>query len=510
MIKSKNKIARRIVLSTLTFSSLLGVGLSLNFINSIDLNEESLVNSNEINNFEEESVPSTKATATAIVRKSGVNFSNYYPFEVIPDIKLDTPILPDDDFWNFFEIAGNIQPNVSDVTFKVKRVSLDNKTSNTQSGIFSLTGEMSRWTDGTNISNSPTDFTIRVTGMRSVTDRTIVVHNTLERPKGDEEYASDNLKESSLNPVRFITTTNGISSRVNPDFDTTIAAGSDITFDNSNGSLTIPGIITNYVDVNGNYVKSPSTQRVTINGFKRIDGPTEFKATENARLSRPSIIFETSNSGVLNESLQEQFFGKLLNPLTVKNTSGLLVPNTKVVNNGFVVSEPNDTEGTIKVTLTVTGGYYGYDNQNRLVPITPNSPSDTQTFSFIVGDIGKFVEKVDNTLTIVIAGIGGGVAFIAILVALIFFIRFQKKKNEEVRKKKSMEDKLYSMSSKPKKGPETSNSVGMAPGGGMAPGMGPGSAPGKYVPPTISVPKSNAPVVKRPSGPVPPAPPTKK
>ena len=136
----------------------------------------------------------------------------------------------------------------------------------------------------------------------------------------------------------------------------------------------------------------------------------------------------------------------------------------------------------------------------------PETPAAEQKFSFIVDGFSKFVDTSGDNLTLVIAGIGGGVAFIAIVIALIFFIRFQKKKNEQVRKKKSMEDKLYTMSNTPKKGPGIANSAGIAPGG-TAPGRAPGGpqAPGKYVPPTISVPKSNAPVVKRPSAPTGPS-----
>ncbi|MGL5591186.1 MAG: hypothetical protein ACRDCF_00385 [Mycoplasmoidaceae bacterium] len=527
--KKKNKIARRIVLSTLTFSSLLGVGLSLSSISGFDLKEENLVNNQEVNEVSESANNiDTKSQKTALIRKPGVNFSDYYPFE-IPFPPINTKVPQKHPFWDFFSINGTVNPETdSTVTFMITNVIYTNKGDNTSSGILSITAEISRWSDEAGVpQDGKINLTSRTTNMRSVTGSTNIVLNPTLKPITDVEYASDivDLYVPNKTPLSFIVPINHIENAAGgTGFNSTIELNSSRppVFDNTSGTLTVSATIKNYIDSRNNFVPASSgsfNHTIDVPGFKRIYGPTGFSTTSLASSTTPSVLLRNANAdGLLSDELIKQFFGELKYPLTIKSSApgNPLINSTELVPNKFFIKEANDKDGTVTVEITVKGGYYGYDNNGNLVPIRPNTSEQEQTFSFVVAGFSKFIEQADNTLIIVSAAIGGGVGFIALVVGLIFFIRFQKKKTEEIRKKKSMDDKLHSMSSKPKKGPEIAN-ASMGPGpGGIAPGRpgAPGGpqAPGKYVPPTISVPKSNAPVVKRPSGPTatPPTPPTKK
>ncbi|MGL5640560.1 MAG: hypothetical protein ACRDCD_02840 [Mycoplasmoidaceae bacterium] len=516
--KKKNKIARRILLSTLTFSSLIGVGLSLSSMNGFNSKEENLIDNQKNNEIIENNnnLISTRVE-TNLIQSPGVNFGDYYPFE-IPIPAINTNVLDSHEFWNFFDIAGSVQPNKDGVTFRVTSVSLTNNGSNERSGVITIQAIISKWTDGTTISNSNKPLTLVVNNLRSVSGPTNIVANPNQKPLDNVEYASDIIEQDRA--IGFLVPRNHIVNAKNSIFDSRFQLSTTKTpsFDNISGNLTIPATIGNYIDSSFRFVPESSglfTRDVVIDGFKKIPGETKFVAKQPlASSTTPSVLLRSADSnGVLSERLIEQYFGEIVHPLTIKNNvGGSLDPQTKVAPNGFVIEEAIDEEGAIRVRLSVTGGYYGFDSQNRLIPIRPNPDGSEQKFTITIGGFSKFIEPVDNTMTIVIASIGGGVGLIAVIIALIFIIRFQKKKSEEIKKKKMMDDKLHSMSSKPKKGPEIANASGMTPGGGMAPGRpgAPGGpqAPGKYVPPTISVPKSNAPVVKRPSGPT--TPPVKK
>ena len=522
--KNKNKLARKIILSTLTFSSLVGVGLSALFTNGVNLKEEKLVNNQEISKIEEKNIVTTRA-ATTIAIKNPVSFYNKrYPFE-LPIPTVGTSIGALDPFWNFFEIRNGF-PLDATTKFELKTINLKNRLSGnqtgTQNGIYSFSGTLSRSKDSSGATVTvPLPIAVSVTGMRSVTAPTgisIVPLDASDRYK----YASDNTDDAG-NASRFLTINNGIVS-MQPEnaqeFDTTLdVLIPKITFNNKGGTLTIPAELRNYIDSDdsGKFMPRDSGPKpnttINISGFKQIAGPTRFVAKQPAAsATNPTTLLKNAASdGSLSVEFQEQYF-TLENPLTITSADNPTIISTKLATNvdtgktGFVISEPDDTKGTLKVTVTVTGGYYGEkDGDGNLWPMRSDDTTE-QTFSFIVDGFANFVDNSGDNLTLVIAGIGGGVAFIAIVIALIFFIRFQKKKNEQVRKKKSMEDKLYTMSNTPKKGSGIANSAGIAPGG-TAPGRAPGGpqAPGKYVPPTISVPKSNAPVVKRPSAPTGPS-----
>ncbi len=517
--KNKNKLARKIILSTLTFSSLVGVGLSALFTNSVNLNEEKLVNNKEISKIEAKNIGTARA-ATTIVQKPGVVFSDYYPFE-LPIPTVGTSIAADHPFWTFFELQNGF-PLDANVKYELKSISLSNSAGNTQGGIYSFSGSINKSYDASGaIVNSPVPINVIVRGMRSVTAPTGISKSTVNVADPDQ-YASDNIGIDG-NAIRFLSINNGITSKHpsnSAEFDTILdVLTNEIKFNNKDGSLSIPAQLRNYInsDAAGEFMPSTSGPKPTditvISGFKSIAGPTRFIAKQpSASATNPTTLLKNAASdGSLSDAFQKQYF-ILENPLTIRDGAGLLVESTKLVTDdaagktGFVISEPDDIKGTLKVTVTVSGGYYG-EKDGNLLPMRSNTPETAeQTFSFIVDGFSKFVDTSGDNLTLVIAGIGGGVAFIAIVIALIFFIRFQKKKNEQVRKKKSMEDKLYTMSNTPKKGPGIANSAGIAPGG-TAPGRAPGGpqAPGKYVPPTISVPKSNAPVVKRPSAPTGPS-----
>ncbi|MGL5246459.1 MAG: lipoprotein 17-related variable surface protein [Mycoplasmoidaceae bacterium] len=518
--KNKNKTSRRIVLSTLAFSSLVGVGLSLGYMNGFNLQEENLVNNQEINK-KIESVDNTnpRSLETALIKNPLATFENYYPFE-IPIPALNTNVSANDPFWDFFAINGTIKPNVDSVTFKIESVNLFNSPlQGGTPGSIIVNAEISRWVnDGGIIVTTPRKLRIQVNNLKFVEGPTTIIANPTVKPITNVQYASDFSNPGDA--LTFLSPKNNITNSFDPNFASKFESSRSQppTFDNSSGLLNVTGVIRNYINSNGTYIPTSSgnffSDTISIRGFKPIPGPTKFESKQPlASSTTPSVLLRNADSsGVLSQNLQDQFFESLSNPLTFKdNTSDALIPSTVLIPNGFVIKDANDTEGTIKVELTVKGGYYGFDDQNRLIPVRPTVGDEPQKFTFTVGGFNKFVEKVDNTMTIVIAGIGGGVAFIAVIIALVFLVRFQKKKSEQIKKKKSMDDKLYAMSSKPKKGPEIANATaGIAPGG-MAPGRPGGpQAPGKYVPPTISVPKSNAPVVKRPSGPTPPTPPIKK
>lgn len=519
--KNKNKLARKIILSTLTFSSLVGVGLSALFTNGVNLKEEKLVNNQEISKIEEKNIGTTRV-ATTIGIKNPVSFYNErYPFE-LPIPTVGTSIGALDPFWNFFEIRNGF-PLDPTTKFELKTISLANRaTGTTQGGIYSFSGTLNKSKDSTGATVTiPVPFVVSVTGMRSVTAPTgisIVPLDALDEYK----YASDNTGDAG-GASRFLKPSNPIRSKIpanSPTFDTKLEVLTDyITFNNKGGTLTIPAELRNYIDsdLSGKFMPSDSGPKPNttsnISGFKQIPGPTRFVAKQPAAsATNPTTLLKNAASdGSLSVEFQNQYF-TLENPLTITSADKPTIISTKLATNvdtgktGFVISEPDDTKGTLKVTVTVTGGYYGEKNgDGNLWPMRSDDTTE-QTFSFIVDGFANFVDNSGDNLTLVIAGIGGGVAFIAIVIALIFFIRFQKKKNEQVRKKKSMEDKLYTMSNTPKKGSGIANSAGIAPGG-TAPGRAPGGpqAPGKYVPPTISVPKSNAPVVKRPSAPTGPS-----
>ncbi len=512
--KNKNKLARKIILSTLTFSSLVGVGLSALFTNSVNLKEEKLVNNKEISKIEAKNIGTTRAK-TAIIQKPGVVFNDYFPFE-LPIPAVGTSIAADHPFWTFFEIQNGF-PLDENVIFELKTISLANKANNIQDGIYSFTGSINKSIDaGGGTVNTPVPLMLTVNNMRSVIAPTGVSISDVNFAE-PYQYASDSAGTDG-NAIRFVSINNGVFSKHplnSAKFDSRLEVKqNEVTFNNKDGTLTIPSYLRNYInsDPAGKFIPSdqgPTTEKTTINGFKKIAGPTRFVAKQPAAsATNPTTLYKNAASdGSLSGAFQKQYFN-IDNPLTIFNTvTNDFDVSTKLVTNdtgktGFVISEPDDIKGTLKVTLTVTGGYYDYDEKGNLVPMRPETPTAEQTFTFIVDGFSKFVDNSGDNLTLVIAGIGGGVAFIAIVIALIFFIRFQKKKNEQVRKKKSMEDKLYTMSNTPKKGPGIANSAGIAPGG-RAPG-GP-QAPGKYVPPTISVPKSNAPVVKRPSAPTGPS-----
>ena len=516
--KNKNKLARKIILSTLTFSSLVGVGLSALFTNGVNLKEEKLVNNQENSKIEEKSIGTTRA-ATTIVQKPGIVFNDYYPFE-LPIPAVGSSVAKDDPFWTFFEIQNGF-PLDANIKYTISTVNLKNRSDNPQGGIYSFSGLINKSYDAAgNTIDIPMPLTLSVEGMRSVTAPTGIIKSTTN-VANQNEYASDNIGVDG-NAIRFLEISNGITSKHasnSAEFDTTLdVVIEQITYNNKNGTLSIPAELRNYINSDAagkfmSYKDGPKPATATnISGFKQIAGITRFIAKQPAAsATNPTTLLKNAASdGSLSAAFQDQYF-TLENPLTFINSAGILDVGTKLVidetagKTGFVISEPDDIKGTLKVTLTVTGGYYG-EKDGNLLPMRPETPTAEQKFSFIVDGFSKFVDTSGDDLTLVIAGIGGGVAFIAIVIALIFFIRFQKKKNEQVRKKKSMEDKLYTMSNTPKKGPGIANSAGIAPGG-TAPGRAPGGpqAPGKYVPPTISVPKSNAPVVKRPSAPTGPS-----
>lgn len=516
--KNKNKLARKIILSTLTFSSLVGVGLSALFTNGVNLKEEKLVNNQEISKIEEKNI-GTKSLETSIVQKPGILFNNYYPFE-LPIPTVGTSIDSADPFWKFFEIKNGF-PLDATTTFVLRSISLANISSpanNIQAGIYSFGGDISKSKNDIGATVTiPVVLSGRVTGMRSVIAPTEI--STIPNLASRYEYASDNFGLDG-DAIRFLRIDNIITSMVpgNNHFDTILdVKPEEVTFDNKTGTLVIPAQLRNYIDSSGEFKPEASGPKPIetqyIKGFKQIPGPTRFVAKQPAAsATNPTTLFKNAaGDGSLSVEFQNQYF-TLENPLTITSADSPTIISTKLATNadtgktGFVISEPDDTKGTLKVTVTVTGGYYGEkDGDGNLWPMRSDDTTE-QTFSFIVDGFANFVDNSGDNLTLVIAGIGGGVAFIAIVIALIFFIRFQKKKNEQVRKKKSMEDKLYTMSNTPKKGPGIANSAGIAPGG-TAPGRAPGGpqAPGKYVPPTISVPKSNAPVVKRPSAPTGPS-----
>ena len=522
--KNKNKLARKIILSTLTFSSLVGVGLSALFTNGVNLKEEKLVNNQEISKIEEKNIGTTRAATTIVKKQFMVDgttplvFNDYYPFE-LPIPTVGTSIDSTDPFWNFFEIQNGFPLDAS-TTFVLKSISLANYDQNgTQGGIYSFAGDISKSKNhmGT-IVTTPVVLSDRVTGMRSVIAPTGI--STVTNLVSQYKYASDYEGEHG-NANSFLRISNPIRSKTgnHATVDTVLVVDPvKVTFDNKTGTLVIPAQLRNYIDSSGEFkpvatsgAKPIETQYVK--GFNQLPGPTRFVAKQPAAsATNPTTLLKNAaGDGSLSVEFQEQYF-TLENPLTITSKDSPTIISTKLATNvdtgktGFVISEPDDTKGTLKVTVTVTGGYYGEKaGDGKLWPMRSDDTTE-QTFSFIVDGFANFVDNSGDNLTLVIAGIGGGVAFIAIVIALIFFIRFQKKKNEQVRKKKSMEDKLYTMSNTPKKGPGIANSAGTAPGG-TAPGRAPGGpqAPGKYVPPTISVPKSNAPVVKRPSAPTGPS-----
>ena len=102
--KNKNKLARKIILSTLTFSSLVGVGLSALFTNGVNLKGEKLVNNQEISKIEEKNIGTTRPAppivnqTTTIDKKGADSFYNLrYPFE-LPIPTVGTSIAAGDPF----------------------------------------------------------------------------------------------------------------------------------------------------------------------------------------------------------------------------------------------------------------------------------------------------------------------------------------------------------------------------------------------------------------------------
>ena len=95
-------------------------------------------------------------------------------------------------------------------------------------------------------------------------------------------------------------------------------------------------------------------------------GPTRFVAKQPAAsATNPTTLLKNAaGDGSLSDELPEQGC-TLGSPLTLTAEGKPTIIRTKLATNvgtgktGFVISEPDDRNGTFKVTVTVTDGFYG-------------------------------------------------------------------------------------------------------------------------------------------------------
>ncbi len=513
-IKNKNKLSKKIMISSLALSSLVGIsGYIYNINQTNNLEDTSKIETKE----EKFADIGTKAVPTAITLKplpgTGPGAMAYlpYPFEI--DWTEDTSLPVNNpkrygNFFDFFDLTGGVAwSNIRSISFGQHTIQ-DAINNLPNAAIFSIPvqvrphvspeGELLNTAGdvrpfGAGLKSGPAITT--VTPKEGVTDKGIYASDEVGKDPTTGRFVAEKYLLVS-NPISTGSTDIAVKEKFDTHFEVT-----NVIADNISGDLRIEYNIQNTfttqetINGNGGYNnKVESGVRIISDEFRTTRGPTRIDAiTSTTSLIKPSSV---PTGDWLDQAQMNNYF-TLANVL---NTDSLVNPVQSTFLERVKVTSHDDEKGTINVTAVVTGGYF----DSNSVPVRDDG--EEHEINLVVSGFLSAVEEVDNTLLFVGLGVGGGVFAIIIVVIIAIIMNIQKKKNIEAKKRKSMEDRLNMAGPGGQKSVAKGPGVGMAPGamapGAMAPGATPGG-PSKYVPPTISVPKSNAPQAKRPSGPLP-------
>ncbi|MGL4647555.1 MAG: lipoprotein 17-related variable surface protein [Mycoplasmoidaceae bacterium] len=498
IMKNKKKLSRNIILSGLALTTITGIlALSIDSFGSQPL---ASVEHNINKSKSTRALPPTGTQTRITAIPAGTRSYNAYPFQ----LSTSGGETGFGNIFDFIQVTGSANPTDPEVTTTFGTPTLTGVIgTGTNSGIYTITVTIQPYYLASGVlSNQPLVQTVSVNDLMSLTAATTL--RQIANPSKQDTYASDEIQPGEDNQYlaarKYVGMQNPIvSDNRNPNrsqFDSVLRI-TGVRADNLRGTLLINYSILNWVSSGGGsgaagtYEEGESKAQnasITIEGFKTVSGPTTL--SPNEAISKITIPSDIVGETFTNANQWNQYF-RLSNPLTARDADNTALTRIKQVK----VVQANDAEGTVEVELIVTGGYV---NDNNL-------PIEQSVDATIFRTVGGFKTNivVEQDLTAVYIGIGGGVFGLIVIIVVVVLIMNQKKKNEAIKKRKSMEARLSQVGPGgiPKAGAPAAG-AGMAPG--MAPGKGgPGAGPGKYVPPTISIPKSNAPSAKRPSGPLP-------
>ena len=491
----RNKKLKKAILSTISIFAFTGIILSANLDNISKLqssfsSEYSLQNdgfkneneSSEIINSEIESIsssaplappvePSPTGTPTTITQNSvdtAPIIAGHFPFQLdrilMEKLVLITSVPSD------FSIAENVDFDVSGVN----NVAAPSDANKLQAGKAFINVSINYYydSDGNLVKEgpgyAPLIGLVPISNFKSVASQTDYAQ--IPGFITSDWYASDVVADTvSIDNVLSIN--NGVTG-INNATDTSRTIVSKV-FNNKDGILDVKYTLQNRFNNKGEFIRASSEVRsISVSNFKNVTGATTLILKDDGTTNTliPSNIV---NQLELNFEGYTTWFELVHVPGTKEKPTGKITSIKDLV--------PDDINGTIKLTYTITGEYFDADLVKQM------SGPEGNDFTVTISGMNSQVEKVD-IIPFVIGGSVGGVVLIAAIVTTIMLVSKSKKKKSENLRKQKLSEKVtpptggVTKSTNPV--PSSISGSSVVPGGPKPP-VGPSGPMNRPVPPPI-------------------------
>lgn len=489
----RNKKLKKAILSTISIFAFTGIILSANLDNISKLqssfsSEYSLQNdgfkneneSSEIINSEIESIsssaplapplPTGSPTIISLKDPATINsiIAGHFPFQVDSKVMEDLVLFTSAP--SNFTIAENVEFTVSGVN----NVAAPSDTDKLRAGkafinvsINNYYGDDSKLVTKDSPGYVPRIKNIPISNFKSVASQTDYAQ--IPGFITSDWYASDVVADTvSINNVLSIN--NGVTGIDNAT-NTSVSIVSNV-FNNKDGILDVEYTLQNWFNNKGEFIRASSVVRsISVSNFKNVTGATTLILKDDGTTNTliPSNIVKQLE---LNFKDYTTWFELVHVPK--ENTSNEIISSIKDL-------VPDDINGTIKLTYTITGEYFDADLVKQM------SGPEGDDFTVTISGMNSQVEKVD-IIPFVIGGSVGGVVLIAAIVTTIMLVSKSKKKKSENLRKQKLSEKVtpptggVTKSTNPV--PSSISGSSVVPGGPKPP-VGPSGPMNRPVPPPI-------------------------